>query len=498
MYLFVSYVALAATLLMVPQSALAVDDAPQLPEIVQETDIISEVAPIVKEAEKVLSPHLLELQQKLRNHPSQKSAEQRVCEAQWSILLGQSNYYPRLDASVSGGSKWIDQTTRADEFGGTSSPEYDGSGINGTLTLRQHIFDWGRNASVIKGYRQDKSIAEIEKHSRLDEQLSTLMRMMLQYMQQEHLIKHFSDSKLVIDKDVDSMEERFKAGAARLAETRQAKLVGLEAENRLTQSQRQRDLVVQAMKTQFGVSPQQAEAIVQSFIENRPEIPDMVPAAQSPQARLIRYNIDKAKSDDDRLRAERLPSFTGVVTARGWDIGQKNRCNSFVEPTHPDAGIFVGGPNGLTNRRDQNCSTHEVIGALEFSVPLYDGGANRAQRGGVSARRLGLESELAAHQRSHNTESRRVQDQLLDELTQLAETLARIEELETQIASERLLQTRTRSNLLSLLNLEQRFSDETGRHIALIYRTEVTRVDALVLAGQLARTLTISLGESGC
>lgn len=57
--------------------------------------------------------HLADLQKKLRDHPRQRRAEQRVCEAQWSILLGRSNYYPKLNATLSCGAKWLDQTTRA-------------------------------------------------------------------------------------------------------------------------------------------------------------------------------------------------------------------------------------------------------------------------------------------------------------------------------------------------------------------------------------------------
>ena len=102
----------------------------------------------------VMPDHLADVQQKLRDHPSQRRAAQSVCEAGWRIMLGQSNYYPRLNATLSGGSKWIDQTTRADEFGGSNSPEYDGKGLNATLTLRQSIFDWGRNRAVIEGYRR--------------------------------------------------------------------------------------------------------------------------------------------------------------------------------------------------------------------------------------------------------------------------------------------------------------------------------------------------------
>jgi hypothetical protein len=171
---------------------------------------------------KVTPPHIVDLQEKLRDHPSQQRAEQRVCEAKWNILLGKSNYYPRLNATLSGGSKWIDQSSRADEFGGSNSSEYDGEGLNATLSLRQHIYDWGRNASIITGHRQDRFVAQIERQATLEQQLSSLSSMALDYVLQVRLIDHFMDSQKIIDRDVNSMEQRFKAGAARLAEMRQA------------------------------------------------------------------------------------------------------------------------------------------------------------------------------------------------------------------------------------------------------------------------------------
>jgi len=462
-----------------------------------------------------MPPHIADLQRKLRNHPSQQRVEQRVCEAKWGILLGKSSYYPRLDATLSSGSKWIDQTSRADEFGGSNSSEYDGEGVNATLSLRQHIYDWGRNASIISGHREDRFAAQIERSATLEQQLSSVTRLALDYVLQVSLIEHFTQSKEVIDRDVESMQQRFKAGAARLAEMRQARLTGLEIESRVTQAQRQRDLVAREMKTEFGILPEQAKAIVASFQSQRPDVPTMVAGEASPRAKLLRHNIKKVESEDARLRAERLPSLTGVVSARGWDVAQKNRCNDPIAARGSEIHEDIRGStrlvdedgNGSRDRdangnflyyRVQNCSTYEVTGAIEFSMPLYDGGANAAQRGGVSARRMGLEAELSAYQRSHNAESRRLQDQLLDEMTQLVENREQLEQLETQIASERILSTRTRGNLLGLLGLEQRLADAQAQYISLQIRSENTRLAALQLAGQLANVLDISLGVSGC
>ena len=99
---------LVGTLLQTPLGAAA-QNAPPVPDILppaaELTPEETPPPPIAAPLENVVvtPPHLLELQEKLRHHPGQRRAEQRVCEAQWGILLGQSNYYPKLNATLSGG-----------------------------------------------------------------------------------------------------------------------------------------------------------------------------------------------------------------------------------------------------------------------------------------------------------------------------------------------------------------------------------------------------------
>lgn len=213
--------ALCASFLLYTPSLGAAEEAPALPEIIRQAGTPAPIskavpvlvpaptptptptlapnvaraptaarAPVVKAP--VMPPHIADLQRKLRNHPSQQRVEQRVCEAKWGILLGKSSYYPRLDATLSSGSKWIDQTSRADEFGGSNSSEYDGEGVNATLSLRQHIYDWGRNASIISGHREDRFAAQIERSATLEQQLSSVTRLALDYVLQVSLIEHFT------------------------------------------------------------------------------------------------------------------------------------------------------------------------------------------------------------------------------------------------------------------------------------------------------------------
>ena len=131
-------------------------------------------------------------------------------------------------------------------------------------------------------------------------------------------------------------------------------------------------------------------------------------------------------------------------------------------------------------------------------MPLFDGGANAAQRGGIAAQRAGLEAELSAAARRHNAESRRIQDRLLGQLEQLAQGNERIKTLEEQYASEQIVQKTTRADPLGILGLHQRLASAQAQQIGLTMQAELTRLEGLVRSGTLSQILNISLGDSGC
>ncbi|MBE8190762.1 MAG: TolC family protein [Alphaproteobacteria bacterium] len=420
------------------------------------------------------------IEKSLRYHPAIASATQDICEAQYSVLLGKTGYYPRINMNLSGGDKWVDETTRVDVQGNsTSSPEYDSRGVNATLTLRQPLYDWGRTSATIRGAKEQRGVAVLNRTIRMEEQLAEFYRMAFQYVLQTQLISHVENVLTDVQAGVDTMEARFKAGAARLADVRQAKIYQLEAEGLFDQATRDRDAVVRAMDTTFGLNPKNAENAVRAFITARPDIPAIITADETFEARLIRRNIMRAKAEHRRLQAERLPAFEGVVTARIWDIKDiGTRCQ-----------------NGSSSR---DCSTHEVVGAIEFNMPLFDGGANAAQRGGLNAQRRGLEAELASAERRHDAESRRVQDRLLGQIQQLSQGAERLTAMSEQFESQKLVQERTRADPLGVMSLQQNFSNAQAQQLGLAMQAELTRMEALFRAGRLSQTLNIEIGDSGC
>ena len=168
----------------------------------------------------------------------------------------------------------------------------------------------------------------------LEEQLATLLQMSLRYVLQVRLVNHFAGAKEIVDRDVESMAARYRAGAARLAEMRQARLTGLEVESRLTQAERQRDLIGEAMNTQFNIRPQDAEELVDSFITSRPDVSPVIDGMDTSQARLIKHNVDKTRAETELLRAERRPVFTGQlaqVSLSAYDVSRYGNLEGHVQ-----------------------------------------------------------------------------------------------------------------------------------------------------------------------
>ncbi|MGB0342240.1 MAG: TolC family protein [Parvibaculales bacterium] len=442
-------------------------------------------------------PAVAELQQTLLDHPSLLSAGQQVCEAKYQVLFGQSNYYPKLSMNLSGGSKWVNKTTRADEFGGTDSPEYDGDGVNAVLSMRQNIYDWGLTRATINVAQHDRAVAQLQRLLTLEEKLGEFYGMAFQYVLQEELVRHFRQAKQDVDFGIAGVEARFRAGAARLAEVRQAKIIGLDITSQVTQAERELDIVLRAMKTQFALDAAHARRAVAHFIRMRPEIPELIGGRDSLNARILQRNILRTQAEQRQVKAERRPGLTGVIAGRAWDVFEKNTCGDVVPRNHPDA-VNRGSLFSPDYRRGKNCSTRELTGAIEFNMPLFDGGASKARLGGAAARERGLEAELAAHLRQHESESRRLQGQLLSLLTRLAEAREKEREIKTQLNSEQQVEGRTRANAIDILALKQRLVLAQADLIGLRMQAENARRESLSIADRLADTVKITLGESGC
>jgi outer membrane protein TolC len=204
------------------------------------------------------------------DHPQVQSARQNACEAAYTVLYGKAAYYPQLNASISGGNKLMDETTRSDEYGGRNSPEYDGKGINATITLRQHLYDWGRTDATVAGAKSDHAAARLRTDLTLNQKMVEFFELALQFVMQDRLVSNFAIGRDVMQKDLEAVEAHYKSGTARLSTLRQANIYKLDIDAQLSLAERQRDITRRTLKTNFMMEADAVHAAVMHFRARRP------------------------------------------------------------------------------------------------------------------------------------------------------------------------------------------------------------------------------------
>ena len=434
---------------------------------------------------------------KLTNHPRLSEARLNVCSASFQIRLNKARYFPKLTMSITGGDKLVNKTTRADELGGRDSPEYDGRGINATLQLRQQIYDWGDTAASIDLARVDRNRALLERLNVLDEQTAAVLQAAMEYAAQTELYDYLRAQELVLEKSLTSVEARFEAGAGRLSEVRQAQLLRLENQSQIDMSMRRREQASEILTGQYMLTAQEAQEIVAQFKSMRPPTPPIVPAAASLQGRILSLNLQATDYESKRLEAQRYPRIEGVLAGRAWDINRSSQCGGELNRLHPDA-VNRGSLFSADYRRGQNCHTHEFAGSLEFTLPLYDGGANKAQRGEVRSRQKGIEAQRLDFIRTHEAESNYIAKQLVEYQNRLISLNDQLEKLKGQLESLQATQGHTQFNPLEVARLQAQLIKTETEQILLGYQTENIHLEGLLRANILASTLGIELETPGC
>ena len=416
-----------------------------------------------------------DLAQKLTAHPRLDEARLAVCTANFQIAIDRSNYFPKVDVSLSGGNKFVNETTRADEYGGTDSPEYDGKGLNFTIALRQQLYDWGETRQGINIAQTQRSRALLERMGVLNEQTANVMRNALEFASQDAIVVFVEERLVSLEKTITSVEARFEAGAGRISEMREAQLIRLEQQASLDLAKKRRAQAADSLKTQFDINPAQALQFVKIFSASRPAFPESILAETSLRGRVIALDMRSARHEEKRLQAQRLPKIEGV----DYDDARSR-------------------PGTTTRSRYTNCHSHEVTGNLEFNLPLFDGGVNEAQRGEVEARLRGLDAGRLAHIRDHEADSQRAQARLREYQSRLTDQEAQSEKMRGQLDSLLAIEGKTQSNPIAIGRLQARLIESQAQELLLNFQLESIRLEILLLADALASTMGIELADTGC
>ena len=203
------------------------------------------------------------------------------------------------------------------------------------------------------------------------------------------------------------------------------------------------------------------------FLSRRHPDLAILPADRTDKAHAIRLRARGVTFEAAEISGSRYPKFDVVI----------------------DGTIF-----DMTDYEDE----YEVVGKLEMSVPLYDGGTARARLRETAWRENELKSSLDALVRAHGRETEGLAKRFNQITREESEALARRDELAAQLRSLQERQGKTVSSPLAVARLLAQIGGAEARLAEIRLDRELLRARALLVAEQIDNVLGLSMEDSTC
>ena len=310
----------------------------------------------------------------LFNHPEVSEANARVCQAIHRLGLGRALRRPQVNLTVSGGQQLFDRIREDKPIGYESGnrffrgrPIYERSekdrnagakhrqykrhekeGVyDATVSLRYNLIDWGSSKSDIEAKRLHHKVSQIDAKGTLSERSFQLLTTSIRLAMYDDLLAEHKVAQAQVAEQIASVQARVESGVGRLSDFRAAKLIGLDLEIAASRLQSQREQVIESLDIDLGLSPSDAKHLFTVYMERRPLALATVEATQTEKAHALRLQIEAVDFEQRQIKTSKYMRIDGVLDATVFDL------------------------------RDYE-DEYELVGKLEFKMPLYDGGAARA------------------------------------------------------------------------------------------------------------------------
>lgn len=429
-----------------------------------------------------------QLSQILAAHPRQLSSLEAICESKIGISVAKTAYFPKLSANLSGGNKLIDKTTRSDEFGGTNSPEYDGKGVNATLSISQLLYDWGVTGNSVQVEREKTTKARLVNRETADAQTLGLLDLSFKLDAAAKAIVIGQQTLDKLNSILANTEKKYKLGAGTLTEVKELSLMVLQREGLLQSATLKYENLVKSLKNQYGVSLDQAAALRSMFVTLREEQPTTLGVEASLDYRQNELDLEIAKLEDKKLSRSRFPKIQAELAGRAWDIQEQDSCGMIT-----GSDVF-----GNIQRLRDDCRAYEATGNLSLSMPLYDGGENKNRRRGIASQIRRLTSVERSIMRDHQVTASELVSQLTDLTRASDDNVKQIAALTSRLADITRLQESTQSNFPLLASLSDKLGDLEIQQANVVSELENTRAQIYSLNDQLVDILAVSLEQPQC
>ena len=427
------------------------------------------------------------LRQAVLLDPQVAEATARACQMAHRLGLARAKGRPQVSASITGSrqlvgrikenrygsvpDRWLTPSQREIKRSGAHTREFDHHEkkniYDGKVSVRHTFLDWGQQSNLNEARRLALEAARIDARGVMRERSHELLRLALLLRRAEDVIAVRKAGYAAVQADVESVRARVEAGAGRVAELREAQLVALDQEIAINRAEAERDQIRERMIAEFDIDETEAHQLVQTFMSRRPVDLPVLQADRSDKAHAIRLRTREVTHEAAEIRASRFPKLDGVIEGTIFD---------------------------MTDYEDE----YEVVGKVEITMPLYDGGTARARLREAAWRESELTSSLEAMTRAHNREMEGLAQQFHQQTREESEALARRDELVAQLRSLEERQGKTVSSPLALARVRAEIGAAETRLVELRIDRELVRARALMIAEAIDDVLGLSMEDSSC
>ncbi len=411
----------------------------------------------------------------IHQNPTVQRERAAVCQARSRYDLARAGQLPRVDLSVSGGSPLKSRFTRPSRRSFFSNNDneaaidrrFDNNNIDGVVRFTQPIYD-GQQAEMGKRIAENQgAVSRLGVSIETDTVAADILTIALEYHLQLQLKQHFENQSAELEGVTHRIKERVELGAGRVSDLRESRLMELELEVAQSQAERQLELLERELQARFKLAPDQIIPFLDRFLSVRG---DEVPVEASENIRSIkRLDLDLQTIDFEKrqLTGERHPNVSAHLDTTLFDV-------------------------------DSFGYEYEMVGRLQLTMPIYDGGSNKARKNENEWRRRGLLSERAGLIRSHTSRTQQAISDHHQATEALKEIDAQLSEMTQRFETLQAREGQTQSDPLALARLINEIAQAKAGRINQELNLELSLLQGIFFADQLGQLLNLSAGEPTC
>ncbi len=396
-------------------------------------------------------------------HPNVARLRDQVCGYYAQVDIARSGKYPQIDLRLNGSSSLSSHIERRE----TNTRRLDDREVDAVIGMNQQLYDWGITDRSVRIAETNRHIARLDVTLETARQAADLLTLLLHHEELAEQDVHYQHLRGELEAIAQRIEDGVDAGALTLTNLRDIKINNLDIEVAHIQVQRELDLIETDLQERFKLSVEAAMPFLIYYKKVRPSAVPVIASGDTNEIRKLDLQRLIADFQLEQLKAQRKPALSAQL-----------------DTTFFDADSFSG--------------EYEVVGRLQLSMPLYDGGSNKAGRQEAEWQRRSVMNERSGLIRNYESQTLQIHQTLKRIERNITNNLEKIAALEHQLDAHLAREGQTLSDPMGKASLLSQLNQHQREHISLNAEHAREFVRALFFADALGNILNLSDEVSTC